>query len=74
MAKNNGGTAFPHKNSQTDSRGMNLRDYFAIHATHEDIARYLSDAPLRINTAEEMQTRAAARYAFADAMLVARQS
>lgn len=44
--------------------GMTLRDYFAIHATAQDIQRFLHAG----------LTRAQARYAFADAMLKAREA
>lgn len=52
----------------TESGGMDLRDYFAIHATDYDIYKYQIDEnnmPIR--------SRAEARYMFADAMMKARE-
>lgn len=49
--------------------GMELRDYFAIHATDNDIFKHqVSDSGLK-----EIRTRAEARYMFADEMMEARK-
>lgn len=50
------------------SEGVTLRDYFAVHATDEDIRRYLWVDNERTDT-----THAQARYMHADAMLAARE-
>jgi hypothetical protein len=64
-------------------QGMSLRDYFAIHATDEDVARHL-EGPLGESIQTDMQgrkmiitrptrrNREQARFAFADAMMKAR--
>ena len=83
MTKDTGGPAFPHSRLGSDADGMTLRDYLAIHAAEEDIQRHLptgrttveanslTGSPLRL---PEYRTREQARYAFADAMLAARQA
>jgi hypothetical protein len=56
--------AFPRGQSDySENRGMTLRDYMAIHASEEDIARVLE---------YNMTTRQQARYMHADAMLAER--
>ena len=56
--------AFPKGQSDySENRGMTLRDYMAIHASEEDIARVLE---------YNMTTRQQARYMHADAMLAER--
>ena len=93
MTKDTGGPAFPTKNYATFqpiaegySEGMTLRDYFAIHATEEDIQRHLPTGRIievvvetmiglkEVEKQPERRTREQARYAFADAMLKARQA
>lgn len=55
--------------------GMSLRDWFATHASEQDIARFqefeASDVPFPA-MAVAIYSREAARYRFADAMLKAR--
>jgi hypothetical protein len=65
--------------------GMTLRDYFAAKASEEDIRQHLftgrtvevvverTNGRKEIDRQPEVQTREQARYAFADAMLKARQ-
>lgn len=48
--------------------GMDLRDYFAIHATDFDICKYQYDE----SNNKEIRDRVKARYMFADAMMEAR--
>ena len=56
--------AFPKGQSNlSENRGMTLRDYMAVHASEEDIARVLE---------YNMITRQQARYMHADAMLAER--
>ena len=56
--------AFPRDQSDySENRGMTLRDYMAIHASEDDIARVLE---------YNMTTRQQARYMHADAMLAER--
>jgi hypothetical protein len=62
--------AFP---SSTQSKvwedGMDLRDYFAIHATDNDIFKYqVSESGFK-----EIRTREEARYMFADEMMESRK-
>ena len=62
--------AFP---SSTQSKvwedGMDLRDYFAIHANDYDIYKHqVSESGLK-----KERTRAEARYKFADEMMKARE-
>ncbi len=85
---NTGGFAFPRAYSeQHDStRGMTLRDYFAAHATEEDICtamdlvkkveevRDLGNGHKVIEKGYPQNTRQIARYIHADAMLKARES
>lgn len=91
MNKETGGPAFPFDelNQQTgcvavQHAGMTLRDYFAIHATEEDIQRHLPTGRIievvvetmiglkEVEKQPEYRTIEQARYAFADAMLKAR--
>lgn len=56
--------AFPKGQSDyCENRGMTLRDYMAVHASEDDIARVLE---------YNMITRQQARYMHADAMLLER--
>ena len=56
--------AYPKGQSDySENRGMTLRDYMAIHASEDDIARVLE---------YNMTTRQQARYMHADAMLAER--
>ena len=90
---NTGGSAFPTKNYQTIqplaegySEGMTLRDYFAAHATEEDICtamdlvkkvervRDLGNGHKVIERGYPDDTRQIARYIHADAMLKAREA
>ncbi len=72
---NDGGPAFPStiqyfpddKNA-AEEQGMTLRDWFATHATEEDIAAILNPQHWSQNI-----TRYEARYIHADAMLKARE-
>ena len=66
MIKDNGGPAFPcdyEGSTRSDASGLSIRDYMAIHASEEDIARVLE---------YNMITRQQARYMHADAMLLER--
>ena len=66
MSKDNGGPAFPCEyegSTRSDASGISIRDYFATHASEEDIARVLE---------YNMITRQQARYMHADAMLLER--
>lgn len=71
MSRPDGGPAFPSHVSMGEvaQQGMSLRDYFAIHATERDIAAHdcTDEVPAVV------RSREAARYAFADAMLAARE-
>ena len=64
MSKDNGGPAFGELQQVGDvamrDGGLSIRDYMAIHASEEDIARVLE---------YNMITRQQARYMHADAML-----
>ena len=64
--KDNGGPAFPQmlgeRYEPMSTEGMSLRDYFAIHASEEDIL-------VQANA----KTRVQARYMHADAMLAERE-
>lgn len=86
MTKDTGGPAFPCPDEFKPESGMTLRDYFAIRATEEDIQRYLPTGRIievvvermiglkEVEKQPERRTREQARYAFADAMLKARQA
>ena len=79
--KYNGGPAFPFGHGYS---GMTLRDYFAAHATEEDICvaldsvkkvevvRVLSDGKKAIERGYPDNARQLARYIHADALLKAR--
>jgi hypothetical protein len=76
--------AFPNNRSE----GMDLRDYFAAHATENDIAEYLvdhstkswitygtgRDAKMVQKTPSKIRTRLEAKYAYADAMMEERNA
>jgi hypothetical protein len=85
---NTGGPAFPNEGFNgwgSPQEGMTLRDYFAIHATNEDVTRHIG-GPMVEEIQTDMQgrkmivnrpirrNREQARFAFADAMLKARES
>lgn len=53
--------------------GMDLRDYFAAHATDTDIEYYLGTLTMAQVRGLESHQRVVARYLFADAMMAARQ-
>lgn len=53
--------------------GMSLRDYFAIHATTEDLKRFQERDTDWHGTSHPRHTTAVLRYKFADAMLKARE-
>ena len=63
-------TAFPVPGWKDDENfnGMTLRDYFAAHATEEDIRALMAYG----ESWTSANDRAAARYRHADAMLAAR--
>lgn len=59
--------AFPHqKQDGSPYWGMDLRDYFAIHADWEDVRHYSTDGN------GHNLPRTVARYKYADAMMKAR--
>lgn len=86
MSNDTGGPAFPHSRLGSDADGMTLRDWFATHATEEDIEALRNLIPkvveIRNNygpgpafiehRAEPKNWRQVARYLHADAMLKAR--
>ena len=87
--KDTGGPAFPaHPSAMGDHDGMTLRDWFATHATEEDIEALRNLMPkvveIRNNygpgpafiehRTEPKNWRQVARYLHADMMLKARQS
>ena len=88
---NTGGPAFPrnildhgHGVTTTHESGMTLRDYFATHASEEDI-KYWQPMGAMVAKVKEtgngkmiyhepgMYTREIARYRYADAMLKAKE-
>lgn len=82
--KETGGYAFPCPAGTGNDNGMTLRDYFAAHASNEDVKAYIyGPACLQIRDVgngrkEEvrvpmLRTYEQARYAYADAMLEARK-
>lgn len=86
MTDKTGGPAFPIEvNSEMTCLGMTLRDYFAAHATEEDICtamdlvkkveevRDLGNGHKVIEKGYPQNTRQIARYIHADAMLKARE-
>ncbi len=74
-----GGSAFPLYDYGNAGRGMSLRDYFAAHASDYDIAYHVfvrDEHGSRIYDEAgfySKRSREAARYRFADAMLLARE-
>jgi len=85
--KETGGPAFPYVCQEANhySDGMTLRDWFATHASDEDIERFKfiggtekyivenSDGTKSIHHRASAVSREEARYRFADAMLEARK-
>jgi len=85
-----GGPAFPglhpSKECHFQDSGLTLRDYFATHASEEDIkywqpmgvevtkVRDLGNGSKQIYAAPGMFTREQARYRYAEAMLKARKA
>ena len=86
-ANDDGGSAFPFTYYDMDSSGetvpryqeggMSLRDWFASHATEDDLGQYL---PATVGHAQDLKavdgierTREWAKYQYADAMLEARK-
>ena len=67
--------AFPTWRSNKDMKeGMTLRDYFAIHASDDDITNFLYTEEWDSNSGNYIRRdRESARYAFADAMLKSRE-
>ena len=72
--------AFPMTHPSEDCRyidsGMDLRDYFAAKATEQDVQEYMWQTT--INTGHvlakiQIRNREEARFAYADAMLKARE-
>ena len=56
------------------AHGMSLRDYFAIHASQDDIQNFIYTEEWDSNIGHFVRRdRQAARYAFADEMLKARK-
>lgn len=65
----NGGPAFPQQGHLDGYTGLTVRDYFAARATEYDIEKHRTyDHDKR----DYDRTREQARYAYADAMIVAR--
>jgi hypothetical protein len=58
-----------------NDEGMDLRDYFAIHANDYDIYKYMYETRVGsgISASTQIRTREEARYAYADAMMKARK-
>lgn len=83
-----GGNAFPNPGMyfvrdnapvmvEPTTYGMSLRDYFAVHASDEDVAAQQEWTPNTMESSRESNsrpklTRAQCRYKHADAMLAAR--
>ena len=72
-----GGAGFPRTHNEDidgngSQNGMTFRDYFASHASKEDIDIYLYPDP-RLRVRPEM-SREQAKYAYADAMLKVREN
>ncbi len=68
--KDNGGPAFPQTaeswiGANSVPEGMSLRDYFAVHASDGDMAKFMGQSG---------GDRAVARYMHADTMLRARDA
>ena len=69
MNKDNGGSAFPtveanYHNENTRGDGLSIRDYMAIHASEDDVQRFMAF--------DRSISRTHARYMHADAMLAER--
>ena len=62
MSKDNGGPAFPTEYGAVS--GMTLRDYMAVHASEEDVQRFMAF--------DRSISRTTARYRHADLMLLER--
>jgi hypothetical protein len=84
MQINDGGPAFPHLRSECQRvnetemyEGLTMRDYFAAHATEEDIAEFMPATMGEVAIFEQQHgyrmTRWLAKYKAADAMLAARK-
>ncbi len=81
---NDGGAAYPrewtnHKGDLASDGGMTLRDWFAGQATEEDIRAHIAIMGLHEGALVEHNTgrcrsREQAKYAYADAMLAAREA
>lgn len=75
-----GGPAFPVQDAATwQAHGMTLRDYFAAHATEQDIQAYgefIRKEVFRFGHPVELSDdwRVTARYMHADAMLEEREA
>jgi hypothetical protein len=82
--KDTGGPAFPHSRLGSDADGMTLRDYFAAHATDDDICSAMERIP-KVETVRDLgnghkviergyppNIRQMARFMHADAMLAER--
>lgn len=82
MSKYTGGPAFPHEfrfgdGTANRADGMTLRDYFAVHASEQDIRNQAEVLRLALVKAGLMDVlpddwRLTARYMHADAMLAER--
>ena len=67
----NGGPAFPiGSGDERDGIGMSMRDWFATHASEEDIKQHLT---WHAEGTVFSRTREQARYHYADAMIEARE-
>ena len=72
--RDDGGPAFPLCRTEADGRndclsmGMSLRDWFAGHATEEDVTYWLEIMLINKNSV----TREEAKYMYADAMIAER--
>ncbi len=75
MLKQNDLTESQKETIYMQSSGMDLRDYFAIHANDYDIYSYMYEtrAGSGISASSQIKTREEARYAYADAMMKARE-
>lgn len=72
--------AFPFESSMPEvygiHTGMDLRDYFAAHASEKDIQDYMWETTHQSShcfSKVEVRNREQARYAYADAMIKARE-
>ena len=88
MSKETGGPAFPIVGQWgVSEQGMTLRDYFAAHATEEDVQQYINDYSEMVDglyysfaskkpeptKVPKKRTREQAKYMYADEMLKARE-